>query len=369
MTVASPGLYVHVPFCVTRCPYCAFCSTTRAEADADRWLDALDREATWAASGWDRFDTIHVGGGTPTALTPGQLARLFEILYARCNVALDLQVTVEGNPADIDGEMAGTLAVCGVHRLSLGAQSFDDRILEVLGRRHRAEAIGPACDLARRAGIDLLSLDLISAIPGQPLDTWLESLDRAVALEPQHISCYQLTIEEGTPFQQQGVVPVDDETAAEHFLEGAELLAQAGFEHYEVSNYALGAEHRARHNMKYWTRTPYLGLGPSAHSFDGTYRWWNTDDLDAYIAGLEAGEWAVAGRETLTGAQLTLEQIALGLRLADGFDAALLPDDPQTTRTLEQFVDQRLLMLDDNRVRPTREGLLVADGLARELCP
>jgi len=366
--VAASGLYVHIPFCVIRCTYCAFFSTTRGTTEADRWLKALDREAGAAAGEWAHFDTIHLGGGTPSALTTGQLSRLFEILRTRFSFTGDLQVTMEANPADIDTVLCRSMADLGVHRVSLGVQSFDDRFLEYLGRRHRSDRIGPACDMIRQAGIGQLSLDLISGIPGQPLHVWLESLDRAVDLGPDHLSCYQLSIEDGTQLHRDGVEPVDDETAAEHFLEGALLLEQAGFEHYEVSNFTRGRGNRARHNMKYWTHAPYLGLGPSAHSFDGVSRWWNTDDLDRYCRALGAGEGAVAGRETLTEAELITERIALGLRLPDGIEANLLSNDPQIRESLERFLDNDLLVLDGDLVRPTREGLLLADGLARELC-
>jgi len=272
----------------------------------DRWLDALSLEAERAGE-WQPFDTLYIGGGTPSSLNPKQMERLFAILRERFIFAPGLQTTLEANPADIDRHLAGRLADLGVNRLSLGAQSFDDSVLGFLGRRHSSDDIGPSCDTIREAGIAQLSLDLISAIPGQPLYSWLESLDRAVALKPQHLSCYQLSIEAGTPLFIEGIEPVSDEEAAEVFLEGDELLEQAGYQHYEVSNFARGAQNRSLHNVKYWTHMPYLGLGPSAHSFDGSSRWWNDDSLDLYCGKLEGGESTLAGRETLSGEQLAMD--------------------------------------------------------------
>ncbi len=369
--MTAPGLYVHVPFCRTRCAYCAFCSTTRG-AEADRWLAALEIEAESAGGQPDIFDTLYIGGGTPTILSPAELESLFRILHDRFIFHSSLEITIEANPADLDGDLAGLLSALGVNRVSLGAQSFDQRVLDFLERRHRAGDVKHSVDQLRSAGIEELSLDLISAVPGQTVDRWLDTLRRAVELEPQHLSCYQLTVEEGTPLgrwvELGKVVPVDEESAADQFLAGADLLESSGFEHYEVSNFARGREHRSRHNMKYWTHVPYLGLGPSAHSYDGRSRWWNVDTLDRYCELLETEGSAEDGRELLTPEQLEMERVALGLRLADGIEPGDLAGDPDAAVVLDRCRELGLVVTEDGRIKPTREGMLMADGLARELC-
>lgn len=369
--MAAPGLYVHVPFCLSRCAYCAFCTTTR-ETEVDRWLAALQLEAGAAGAAADRFDTLYVGGGTPSILPPDRLERLFVTIHEAFDFTEGAEVSIEANPADLDRSAAGHLAGLGVNRVSLGAQSFDDEVLAFLGRRHRAADVPRSVEALRAGGIDRLSLDLISAIPGLSMEGWRDSLELAVGLDPQHISCYQLTVEEGTPLadrvERGEVKPVDEDWAAEQFLAGSAFLQGAGFEHYEVSNFARGREHRASHNMKYWTRTPYLGLGPSAHSFDGRFRWWNADDLDRYCERLETGGSAEDDRERIDEEQRRLERVALGLRLADGFEPGDLVDGPDAAAVLERCLDLGLLVADGDRFRPTREGMLMADGLARELC-
>lgn len=369
--MTCPGLYVHVPFCRTRCSYCAFCSTTRGE-DAGRWLDALAREAERVAGQPDLFDTLYIGGGTPTTLAPRQLEALFRILSDNFRFSPDAEITLEANPADLDRAAVGRLADLGVNRVSLGCQSFDDQVLGFLGRRHLSADIGRACDLLREAGIGKLSLDLISAVPDQPLEGWLDSLRRAVELGPQHLSCYQLTVEEDTPLAlmvaQGEVTPVGEDTAAGQFLSGADFLESAGFEHYEVSNFARGPENRSRHNMKYWTHVPYLGLGPSAHSFDGQYRWWNAYSLHRYLDMLDHEGSAEEDRELLTTEQMEMERVALGLRLSDGFEPGDLAGDPDAAAVLDRCRELGLVTTVGGRIKPTRDGMLMADGLARELC-
>jgi oxygen-independent coproporphyrinogen-3 oxidase len=367
----ASGLYVHVPFCRSRCGYCAFCSTTRVD-DTDRWLAALALEVESAGGQPDIFDTLYIGGGTPSFLALEQLESLFRTLFDNFRFDPHAEITLEANPADLDHDTAVLLAGLGVNRVSLGAQSFDDNVLAFLGRRHRTADIGRSCDLLRQAGIGKLNLDLISAIPGQSPESWRETMRRAVALEPEHLSCYQLTVEEGTPLVERvergDVILVDEDSAAGMFLAGSAFLQQAGFEHYEVSNFARGRHNRARHNMKYWAHVPYLGLGPSAHSFDGRFRWWNTDDLDRYRALLESEESAEEGRELLTPEQLEMERVALSLRLADGMEPGGLLSDPDAAAMLDHCIELRLVTMDNGRIKPTREGMLMADGLARELC-
>lgn len=369
--MTAPGLYVHVPFCRSRCAYCDFCSSTRG-GEAERWLDALELEGESAAGQWGGFDTLYVGGGTPSILTADQLGTLFRILREHFTFTPGAEVTLEANPADLDLETASLLASLGVNRVSLGGQSFDRRVLAFLGRRHRAADVPRSVEALRSGGIERLSIDLILSVPGQSVEQWLETLRRAFLLEPDHFSCYQLTIEKGTPLgrrvERGEVAAVDEETARAHFLAGAEFLESQGYQQYEVSNFARGNRQRSRHNMKYWRHVPYLGLGPSAHSFDGESRWWNHDTLDSYLERLETGGSAEAGRERLAPDQLEMERIALGLRLSDGFEQGALTGEPERAAKLKRFQSMGLLTLSDGLVKPTRQGLLMADGLAREFC-
>lgn len=273
----SRGLYVHIPFCIRKCYYCDFNSFRLRGPERDHFLDLLEQEADrWAArleaaGGVPVLDTLYVGGGTPTTLEAGQLARLFGALRQRFPLAPQAEITVEANPGTLTLEKLAALREAGVNRLSLGAQVFDDGLLRRLGREHDAAAIETSVALAREAGIPSLNLDLIFALPGQDLRGWRATLQRALALEPDHLSCYSLIIEEGTPFyrwHQMGRLPRPDEEeelamyqAAIEAAEGV-VLAQ-----YEISNFARPG-HQSRHNLIYWRNQPYLGLGPGAHS------WW-----------------------------------------------------------------------------------------------
>ncbi len=356
----GPGLYVHVPFCVSRCAYCAFRSQTDL-ALREAYLRALAREAQLRSAAWTGFDTVYIGGGTPSALGLAGLERLVGALQP-----LDLvpaaQWTVEANPDDVDVELLGGLRALGVARLSLGAQSFDEGALRFLGRRHDAAAARRAAERARQAGFEELSLDLIYGLPGQRLQAWEADLRAALALEPSHISAYELTVEPGTALAarvQRGAAQLpDDERLRRLHLHGVELLEARGWLHYEVSSYARGPLQRSRHNRKYWRHVPYLGLGPAAHSFDGRCRWWNRDDIGAYARELAAGHLPVQDSERLDAAALRLERLALGFRCAEGVALEDLGEGVLAA------VEQGLLVLRDGRARPTREGLLVADGLA-----
>lgn len=366
--IELPGLYVHVPFCATKCPYCAF-SSTPGVATAGTWRDALLREAEVRAPAFRDVDTLYLGGGTPTVLPDPVLVSAVRGLRAAFRIAPGAECTVEANPGDLDVRRAALLRAEGFDRLSLGVQALDDASLAFLGRRHDAATAIGAARAAREAGFESLGLDLIFGLPGQGVGDWLQTLDLAAALGPDHLSCYQLSVEPGTPLERAvlagtvGELP-EDARAADLFLAGSEHLAALGFQHYEVSNFARPGR-RARHNGKYWRRIPYVGLGPSAHSFDGRRRWWNLPDVARWAGQVARRGHGEAGSEVLTAEQARLEEVSLGLRTLEGCAKAALA--PGRERVLARLVADGKVREVGDRVVPTIAGLLVADALAGEL--
>lgn len=366
--VELPGLYVHTPFCRSRCHYCDFYSTTD-ESTVDRWIDGVIAEAGQHRGRWEDFDTLYLGGGTPSLIPLDGLERLLGGLRSTLEVAADAEVTLEVNPDDVDPRLAGRWRALGVNRVSLGVQSFDDEILGGLGRRHTARDAEEAVGILLDAGFVDLGIDLIFGTPGVELSGWSAALERALALPGiKHLSCYELTIEARTEIGRRvasgELEPAEEELGREMFLECAKAL-HGRFEHYEVSNYALddGRGWRSRHNTKYWHHVPYLGLGPSAHSLAGRERRWNFASLTRWAGALDRGEDPTEGREQLTADQWTLEELMLGLRTSDGVPLDLArAADPGGGR-LKLMRDLVLLEVADERVRPTTLGMLMADGL------
>jgi len=368
------GLYIHIPFCLSKCGYCGFYSVT----DQSRLPDltaALLQEADLHRDRWGGFDTVYIGGGTPSLLPPQDLGRLLEGIRDRLAILPDAEVTVEVNPGDPDGPLLGELRRLGVNRLNIGCQAFDDGTLAFLGRRHTAREALEAVRLARQAGFPRIGFDLIYGIPGQSLSHWLSTLDTAIGLEPDHLSCYQLTVEAGTPLEKRRregtIVFPQEELQADFFLRTSERLEDAGYRHYEVSNFSRGSEAESRHNRKYWNHTPYLGLGPSAHSFDGAARFWNVRSVEDYLNGLGQGTSPVAASERLTPAQFRLETLMLGFRTRRGIDLEafksrhgedLLLDE--TGKTIRRLQDEGLVEVRGGFLKPTRSGMAVADSLA-----
>ncbi|HUU01070.1 MAG TPA: radical SAM family heme chaperone HemW [Myxococcota bacterium] len=367
------GLYVHVPFCKNKCPYCDFFSQV-APQKAPAYLDAVCREAELFAAAAGPFDSLYIGGGTPSSLDPGALVRLLDVAgrLLAPGPEGEPEITIELNPADVGPELLDVLREAGVTRLSLGVQSFDDGELKELGRRHDGSRARRAIEEIRRAGFAALGLDLIHALPGSDRASLHRSLEQALAFEPEHLSCYSLTIAAGTPFfelraRAELILPDEDETA-DQFLETADILGQAGYIHYEVSNFARNDGLRSRHNMKYWRRVPCLGLGPAAHSFDGHRRSWNLRDLDGYNRAIESGRRPLEGFEDLTSEQARLETIALGMRTAEGVALGVIFENPGADENVKRLLAEGLVVESQGRLRPTRSGYLKADGIARLLC-
>jgi len=362
---ARGGLYVHVPFCRSKCAYCDFYSVTETPPEA--WVDALLAEARQQAGRFGELDTLYLGGGTPSALSPETIDRLVRGLDDAVGLAPDAERTIEANPDDVTRERLEHWRELDLGRLSVGVQSFSDDELSFLGRRHTARQTRAALELARAAGVANLGLDLIFGLPGQTADAWRRSLEQALEIAPEHLSCYQLTAAPATPLGRRvtaGEVSLpDEERGRELFLTTVEVLGAAGYDHYEVSNFARAAGLRSRHNLKYWRHAPILGLGPAAHSFRGVERWWNTRSVSRYVEALTAGRTPREGSETLTASQLLLEELMLGFRTADGVALDTLRRIPGWERSLARLGDEGLISVAGDRARPTVEGLLLADGL------
>ncbi|MGB7212409.1 MAG: radical SAM family heme chaperone HemW [Gemmatimonadales bacterium] len=338
-------LYLHVPFCARRCSYCDFAIAVRkrvpsrayAEAVLQEWQQWLRRSDAPDIVG-TTADTLYLGGGTPSLLAPDELARIVEGLTAHHPLAAGAEVTLEANPDDVTPERAAAWRALGVGRVSLGVQSFDPAVLTWMHRTHTAEQVAPAVAALRGAGISEISLDLIYALPTEVPRDWRRDLELALALRPDHLSLYGLTVEAHTPLAhwvaRSEVRGAEDERYAEEFLLADRTLGDAGFEHYEVSNYALPGK-RARHNSAYWRRATYIGLGPSAHSAFGRERQWNVREWAAYERALNEGQTVVGGRELLDDVALRLEEIYLGLRTIDG-----IPKDRLPAPVVINWVDQ-----------------------------
>jgi oxygen-independent coproporphyrinogen III oxidase len=343
-----------------------------------RFVDRLVEEIALAAPDWrdpQPFDTVYFGGGTPSQLSPAELGRVLDA--CRAHLALETPwVFLEANPEDVTPEACAAWRGLGVRTLSLGAQSFSDEALRFLGRRHSGRQAQVAVATALSAGFDTVSVDLIFGLRGQTADDWRRDLAAAVQLGPQHVSCYQLTIHERTPFGVQAKhgllseLPEDDQATL--FELTHRFLADAGWPAYEVSNFARGPAHQSRHNRKYWDHTPYLGLGPSAHSLGASpaRRWWNERGTPRWEKRLAAGERPIEAEELLSPKDLAAEALLLGLRTTAGIDLGRFRsrygvDLRAANSTLvARLVDEGLMTVRDQRLLPTLPGLALADGLA-----
>ncbi len=352
---------------MTKCSYCDFYSIADSSL-VEAFLQALQQEMGVYADSSSQFDTLYLGGGTPSLLAADEIRHIINQIHRHFKFLADVEITLEANPDDVTPEKLRLWKDLGVNRLSLGVQSLDDSELRFLGRRHNAVQARRALDLAREAGFDNLSADLIYALPGQTEGGWLASLEGVLAWQPEHLSCYQLTLEEHTPLGRQWARgefrQAEEEQQRAFFLLTSEHLGARGYLHYEVSNFAREESYVSRHNSKYWQQIPYLGLGPAAHSYDGRRRHWNVSSVAAYCRMLGEGRAPLAGQEELTAEQRRLETLCLGLRTRQGVALADLSNFPQARQTLANFCEASLVKIDKNRVRPTSKGFLVADSLA-----
>lgn len=371
MSTTCRSLYVHVPFCRSLCGYCDFYSQVLDRAAVGPLVDAVLRELDAYAAGRTLcFDTVFIGGGTPTVLPPRELTRLLRGVRAYVAPAAELEFSVEANPATVTDETAAALVAAGVNRISLGAQSFDPVELQILDRMHQPAQVGQTVAACRKFGLQQFNLDLIFGIPGQTLATWLATLRSALALRPQHVSCYGLTYEEGTPLRARRdagrIEPVDPDVEAEMYEAAIDTLSAAGLAHYEISNFAR-AGCACRHNLRYWHNEPYLGLGPAAAGFIDEVRYKNVADTAAYVAALDAGRSSWSEHERLLPERRARETAILELRLTTGIDRRQFAErygtDPGVlfADAIEKHAPTGWLELDDTGLRLTRAGRLVAD--------
>lgn len=372
------GVYVHIPFCASRCSYCDFFSTLRLDEVGHDYVEALIAEARLrkAELNGKPVKTLYMGGGTPSQLPLPLLARLIDGLKATLDLNAVQEFTLEANPDDVTPEWCAAVRALGVNRVSMGVQSFQDAVLRLVGRRHTARQAIDAVASLRHAGIDNISIDLIYGLPGQTLETWAESVRQAVDLRPQHISAYGLTYEPGTRLWQQRECGEVVEASEDQYLDMYRILVgmlqTAGYEHYEISNFALPG-YRSRHNSSYWNETPYLGLGAAAHSYDGTMRRSNPADLCGYIRRITSGQPACQV-EDLAWWERYDERVMLGLRTADGVDAHRLRSD-FGDKAWAHFVSEarrhidagNMICTDDGRYILTSEGIVLSDSVMRDL--
>lgn len=360
--MTQAGLYIHIPFCRSRCSYCDFATGLYESALAERYVNALVEEIRLSNTAGASVDTIYFGGGTPSLLEPSQLERILLALHEKFDVDPASEITLEINPGNITTDKLRDFRSLGINRASFGAQTFDDRELAKLGRSHTAADAHRTFHDLRNAGFDNVSFDLIAGLPGQTLDRWQRNVDEALQLQPEHLSFYLLEIHSGTPLAQhiqRGIQPVPDEDLAAVMYEWMlERATTAGYEHYEISNLCRPG-FQSRHNTKYWTGTPYFGFGCSAHSYDGvTQRWSNHRDVLKYVESVEQGFSPVSERQILTASDLKAEGLFLGLRLMRGVDRDLCKD---YETDLERFREAGLLEVDDHFIRLTRSGALLSN--------
>ena len=397
------GIYIHIPFCRSRCIYCGFYSTTALEL-RQRYVDALCREmeirGMWKEKCGRRNDeeieTIYLGGGTPSQLTSSQLSQLFIYISKVYNISPSSflvppsptkEITIEVNPDDVTVEFAAVLQQLPINRVSMGIQTFDDQRLRFLHRRHTSRQAIEAVSILRSAGINNLSIDLMYGFPGESLSDWQSDIDSALSLNVEHISAYCLMIEEGTPLHRmlkqhngdcplceqrselQGDCPlcVDEETERSMYYTLIDRLTAAGYEHYEISNFARPG-FRSRHNSSYWNGTPYIGLGAAAHSYDIRSRSWNIADINAYIEGIERGE-RLFEEEILDDNTRYNDAVTVGLRTCEGINLDTLPKKYRDycIKNARRYLDNGLLELTTQHLHLTRRGLFVSDMVMSDL--
>lgn len=373
----TPGIYVHVPFCRTKCTYCAFVSGDFDESLAASYLPALAREirSAGASDGRPVVDTVFFGGGTPSLLPARDLVGLLDVIRSAFELAADAEITVEMNPGTLDVAKLDAYRAAGINRASVGVQSFDDEELRSIGRVHDAAEARNAIAMLRAAGFDDVSLDLIAGLPNQPKERWERNLDEAVALEPNHLSLYLLELHPGTKLardvEKGRVTRPDDDVAAEMYLSTVDRLREEGFVQYEISNFARprssGGDYRSRHNEKYWTDAPYYGFGVSAHAYVDGERRSNLRSIAAYAEAMHRDGTAVAERARLERSERVSEAAFLGLRRLEGIDLAGFRDryDVDLMMTfaegLAPLFDAGLLEQGDGALRLTRRGLVLSN--------
>ena len=371
------GIYIHIPFCKSRCKYCDFFSTTHLEKRAQYVAALLEEWRMRAHEVKEPIHTIYIGGGTPSMLDDSSLQMIIEAIRRESSLnstaiseplqgdeAMLQEITMEANPGDITLERAQAWRKMGINRLSIGVQSMDDELLQLIGRRHTAEQARKAVAAAQAAGFDNISIDLMYALPSQTMEQWQKDVAEALQMGVQHISTYGLIYEEGTVLMtllDHGVIEaVDEDTEMQMYDYLVEQLAANNFEHYEVSNFAL-PNRQSRHNSSYWNNTPYIGLGAGAHSYDGQVRQWNISDLDTYIAQAMAHQLQPE-KEVLSEEQRHTERVMLGLRTNSGIGI-----DEIDRSKAQPYIAQGMLIEKDNRIVATTKGYHILNRIIEDL--
>lgn len=372
------GIYVHIPFCIKKCPYCDFYSITDLSLKS-RYLQALIKEMNMIPAEPLVFDTLYLGGGTPSVYAPADIKTMLDAASTRFNIIPDAEVTLEVNPGTVTIDSLIVYHEIGINRLNIGIQSFQDANLKFLGRIHSGDDADAAFEWARQAGFDKIGIDLMYGLPRQTRENWLGDLKHAIKLNPEHLSCYMLTCEPGTPLHRDLIAgrfqPLPDGNIQELFDLSGEYLENNGYKHYETSNFARVSEsdtpppHISKHNFKYWTFAPYLGFGASAHSFIEPQRHWNLSSVNEYVRKIEAGHLPVEEAEELTQEQLIMEAIYLGLRTYIGIDVVEIKhrfgiDFLNTYKeTIADLKKEGRIRVEQSRVQLTRKGMFFLDTI------
>lgn len=378
MQTIKSGIYIHIPFCESRCIYCGFYSTTQLSMHA-RYVEALIREMdmrrhtvayTPTGNGTYAADTIYIGGGTPSILAPVEIERILRKVYDVYG-GNPCEVTMEMNPDDITSELVSAVKSFGVNRVSIGVQTFNDKRLNFLQRRHTADEALKAVDTIRRCGITNVSIDLMFGFPNETLDEWRSDIDTVLAIRPNHVSAYCLMYEEGTPLHRMlksgRVSQIGEDKYIAMYNELMDRLSAAGYEHYEISNFALPGC-RSRHNSSYWRDIPYLGFGAAAHSYMGGSRSWNISDLMKYIEAIEHGTLP-SEYEKIDAATHYNDLITTTLRTKEGLDLNILPEEfrEYAVKSAVEYIAAGLLEKDCDCLRLTRKGIFVSDMIMSDM--
>ncbi|WP_036876684.1 radical SAM family heme chaperone HemW [Xylanibacter oryzae] len=371
------GLYIHIPFCTSRCIYCGFYSTTLSEMK-DKYVDAICKEIKLRKDYLidEKIDTIYLGGGTPSTLSAEQLEKIFYCIYNDVyNGCKPFETTIECNPDDVTEMFADTISRLPVNRISMGAQTFCDKRLRFLRRRHCANDVGIAVKRLRQIGIRNISIDLIYGFPNETLEDWQKDISEAIRLGIEHISAYSLMIEEGTPLydmmESGKISEINEELSRKMYETLIDRMENAGFEHYEISNFAKEGK-RSKHNSCYWNSTHYIGIGAAAHSYNGNSRQWNVSDINEYIKNIEVGT-IPADKEILDFSTRYDDLITTALRTKDGINLNKLVKEfgieyrDFLIDNAKQYTDRNLMIIDDNNIRISREGLFISDAIMRDL--
>lgn len=356
-------IYIHIPFCHRKCTYCAFYSKT-GQYDMDAYVDALCREIVSRREPSHQVKTLYFGGGTPSLMNIRHLERIIGCLGQNFDMTNVMEATLEANPEDINPSYLASLRHLGFNRLSLGVQSFLDSDLKVLNRVHDSCQAADAVSMAQQAGFDNVSIDLIYGLPGQSVEDWMNNLRRVETIGVQHLSCYALTVEEGTMLDRQiamgRVRPASEDVVAEHYDALCRWSQESGFEQYEISNFSRPGK-QSIHNSRYWDRTPYWGFGAAAHSFDGSKRRWNLAFLPTYLSGENYFE-----EEELTKVDAYNEYVMTALRTSRGIEKRLVDYPEYLQGQILKYVQSGLIVETEDAYRPTSQGLLHADGIAAD---